>query len=188
MIFKADSPLGRKAFHGLVWWVLLSSLSLGLGQMVPFSRLDNVLYDLLMTGRNRFYPIAHDPRILVVAIEPSTFKAIPEQPVYWVPLITKVIRRSLDHGALGVGVDWLPTYADAAAVREFAETATMFRGKIRLIAYLDPELGLHAPPDLMLAALGVENLGLANVSLDQDGVARSQTLANVNYVQLGRVE
>ncbi|MBX3169690.1 MAG: adenylate/guanylate cyclase domain-containing protein [Candidatus Eremiobacteraeota bacterium] len=159
--------------------LLAIALSGLLGCFLEVPRLEQLLYDVRLRLANRWFPerIAMDRRILVVGVEPESYRAIPKHPVFWLDLYTQAMQRALRRGATRVGLDFLPTYVDSRAARQFAQVATDFPDQIKLIAYWDAQQKtIEAPPPELILPLGVHNLALANLSLDQDGVARFQQL------------
>ena len=154
------------------------------GLLLPWApgleRLEHVLYDLRLQAANRLFAqrIGMDARIVVVGVEPESYQKIPQHPVFWLPLYTRVAQHALDLGASRVALDFLPSYAEPKAAEEFAPLAAS--GKLTMIAYWDAqENTIQAPPAKLVLPLGVQNLALANLSLDGDGVARSQQVAPI---------
>ncbi|MFN8611375.1 MAG: adenylate/guanylate cyclase domain-containing protein [Vulcanimicrobiota bacterium] len=163
---------GRLALAALVGLILPALPGLG--------RVEHVLYDLRLQAANKLWPgrIGMDARIVVVGVEPESYQQITRHPVFWLPYFTRVANRALDLGAARVALDFLPSYAAPEAARDFAVPASS--GKLTLIAYWDPEANaIQAPPPELVLPLGVQNLALANLSLDEDGVARRQQVAPI---------
>lgn len=163
--------------RALLLAVFLSCL---LGCLLDLPRLEQVLYDARLRAANRWFGtrIAMDPRILVVGVEPESYHKIPRHPVFWLGLYARALRGALEAGALKVGLDFLPTYAEPASSREFAQVTLDYPDRVKLIAYWDQQQKtIQAPPPELVLPLGVQNLALANLSLDEDGVARRQQLA-----------
>lgn len=150
-----------------------------LGCFLSVPRLERVLYDLRLQVANRWFPgrIGMDPRILVVGVEPESYRIVGKHPVFWLDLYAQALKRALQSGAARAALDFLPTYLQPESARQFAEVASQFPDRIKLIAYWDAEQNaVQAPAAELVLPLGVQNLGLANLSLDQDGVARRQQL------------
>ncbi len=159
--------------------LLAIALTCLLGCFLEVPRLEQLLYDARLRLANRWFPkrIGMDQRIVVVGVEPETYTAIPKHPVFWLDLYAQAMERALQAGAIQVGLDFLPTYVDPGAARQFARVATDFPDRIKLIAFWDAQQKtIQAPPPELILPLGVHNLALANLSLDQDGVARFQQL------------
>lgn len=160
--------------------LLAIALSCLLGCCLEVPRLEQLLYDARLRLANRWFParITMDGRIVVVGVEPESYRAIPKHPVFWLDLYAQALERALQGGASRVGLDFLPTYLGPQAAREFARVATEYPDRIKLIAFWDAQQNrVEAPPPELVLPLGVHNLALANLSLDQDGVARFQQLA-----------
>ena len=150
-----------------------------LGSFLSVPRLERMLYDLRLQAANRWFPrrIGMDPRILVVGVEPDSYRVLPKHPVFWLDLYARALKHALQNGADRAALDFLPTYLQPESAREFASVASQFPDRIKLIAYWDAEQqAIQAPPAELVLPLGVQNLGLANLSLDHDGVARRQQL------------
>ncbi|ODT77373.1 hypothetical protein ABS71_02590 [bacterium SCN 62-11] len=159
--------------------LLALCLSCLVGCFLDLPRLEEVLYDVRLRLANRWFPrrIAMDPRIVVVGVEPESYRKISQHPVFWLGLYSRALKRALESGALRVGLDFLPTYVEPESAREFARVALDYPNRIKLIAYWDQQQQeVQAPPAELVLPLGVQNLALANLSLDQDGVARRQQL------------
>ena len=159
--------------------LLAIALSCLLGGLLKVPRLEQVLYDTRLRLANRWFPgrIAMDPRILIVGVEPESYRAIARHPVFWLDLYARALKRALQGGATRVALDFLPTYTEPEAARQFASVASQYPNQIKLIAFWDAQQQVvEAPPAELILPLGVPNLALANLSLDQDGVARYQHL------------
>jgi len=85
-----------------------------------------------------------------------------------------------------VGLDVIPSYADPAGIAEWVPVAMQYRGRLVGTAYLDVGGELAAPAAPVLAALGAENLALANMPEDHDGVIRTQMISSLQHSALGR--
>lgn len=159
--------------------LLAIALSCLPGTFLEIPRLEQSLYDARLRLANRWFPgrIRMDPRILVVGVEPETYRSIEKHPVFWLDLYAQAIGQTLQGGAARVGLDFMPTYLEPEAARRFAEVTTAYPDRVKLIAFWDnQQQTIEAPPAELILPLGVQNLGLANLSLDQDGVARFQNL------------
>ncbi len=163
--------------------VLLQLPRLPLGQ-----RLEWLLYDARLAVAGRCFPerVRLDPRVLVVGITPECNRQISDHWVFWLPHYVRVARRALENGARVVGLDLLPTYAEPQALGEFFQLQQDFPGRLVLIAYWDGEKELTLPENRLVMALGVQHLALANLSLDQDAVARAQSVEPLPLKRHGR--
>jgi class 3 adenylate cyclase/CHASE2 domain-containing sensor protein len=122
--------------------------------------------------------------IAVVWIQEESYQNIQKHWVFWLDLYGEVMTASLESGATVVGLDLIPGYLEAEQLKAFLPLRA-HRGKVVLGAYLDRESGLKAPPDLLVALLGAENLALLNLTRDSDGILRSQTLSPIRHEALG---
>lgn len=120
--------------------------------------------------------ISMDPRVVVVGMEPASFKTISKHRVFWVDLYTRCISLALGHGARGVALDIIPQYVSDEQVPGWVEMSSRFPGRLVSIAYWDGSGPVSLPEDRLIMGLGRENLALANISLDEDGVARRQAV------------
>ncbi|MBS2034875.1 adenylate/guanylate cyclase domain-containing protein [bacterium] len=159
------------------------------GLLLPWTpgleRLERIGYDVRLQLANRFFPgrLTMDPRVVVIGVEPESYREIEQHPVFWLPHYTSVAKHALDCGAARVALDILPSYADPKAIDEFAPLASS--GKLTMIAYWDAqENSVQAPPAPLVLPLGVQNLALANLSLDGDGVARRQQVGPIRISSL----
>jgi len=168
-------------FFGVALSLITGFCLLQLPKWPLLERLEWLLYDVRLALANGYFPqrVSMDRRIVVVGVGPESYKAIPEHPVFWVPHYTRVARAALEHGALTVGLDYLPTYVAPEAIGPFAQLATEYPDRLVMIAYWDSQAAVTTPPDPLVMVLGAHNLALANLSLDQDAVARAQSIQSV---------
>lgn len=162
---------------GLGIWA--SALS-GLAGLPGVQRWEGALYDIRLALVNAMFPqrVQMDPRVLVIGVEPECYRSLGKHPIFWLPEYFEVSRAALEHGALAVGLDFLPSYAQPGDHIPLARLIQDFGQRLVMIAYWDSESDVAVPPDSLVAALGADNLALANLSLDQDAVARIQSIQN----------
>lgn len=167
------------------WWVavLWALVLVSLPRWPVVRRLEWTIFDLRWACSGRSTP--WDERIVVVGIEPSTYRALTRHPVFWMPDYTRAARQALEGGASLVGLDVLPTYVEDAAVRDFAELALKFPDRLVVAAYRDGS-EVVTPPESLVLPLGVHNLGLVNVNTEEDAIARCQASGTVPGEALGR--
>jgi class 3 adenylate cyclase/CHASE2 domain-containing sensor protein len=164
----------------LLWTLLLLSMP----SWPVLRRLEWTLYDLRWATSRR--NLAMDPRLLVVGVEPASYQSIADHPVFWLSHFTRAARRALEQGALVVGLDFLPTYADPQALPEFLQLVSDYPDRLVVAAYWDSEGSVTTPPKPLLFGLGVQNLALANLSLEEDAIGRVQATGQISALAHGR--
>jgi class 3 adenylate cyclase/CHASE2 domain-containing sensor protein len=155
--------------------LVVSQLLLTLPDWPLLSRFEAELYDARLALANYLRParIGMDPRIVVVGIEPESYATIEKHPVFWADLYARAARLALDGGAERVGLDLLVDYVPKEQRQPIGLALLPYVGRVHPIAYADKESGtIDAPHEWLVTLLGVQNLVLANLVLDEDGVAR----------------
>lgn len=174
----------RPAVTALVLAALVTGVFWTLRTTDLVRRLELTLLDARFVWRSD-QAVRVDPSIALIEFDERSYRAIERHPVFWLGLWGRLAGRLLDNGATVVGLDVIPTHVEPAEFADFARVAVQHRGKLVLIAALDGETLVH-PADEVVAALGAENLALANLTRDFDGVARSQAVQPLPHQALGR--
>jgi class 3 adenylate cyclase/CHASE2 domain-containing sensor protein len=137
--------------------------------------------------------VACDPRILLVLIDDHSLERIPQPTAYWLPLLSKVTRASLEQGALAVGWDWMPHEVDEATYAnvfkhgwgqplpwtDLGEVTQRFPGRWiqGIFPHLDSNPGQdYRPASVVMGLAGADDLAYLNMSRDRDGVFRRQAV------------
>lgn len=128
----------------------------------------------------RTTPAPRDPSIVLVTVDDASLDRISEPMVFWLPHFTRVIRAALDHGARVVGFDFLFRIQTGkflpGAEEDLARLLLQNPGRVILAAALDRESRELIPPiDTLRYAAGEENLGIINLTRDEDGTWRRQS-------------
>lgn len=152
------------------------------------------LLDVRFVARATLRPTAVPvhPDIRLVTLDDESYRAAGEHAVFWLGRYARLCQALIEAGATVVGLDIIPTYAGREAdFRAFALMALRARGKLVLITYLGSdedhdEMKLSLPAPEILPALGVENLALANLTRDVDGIERAQAIYPVPHTDLQR--
>ncbi|MBS2037316.1 adenylate/guanylate cyclase domain-containing protein [bacterium] len=135
-----------------------------------------------------------DDRILLVLIDDKTIERIPQPTAYWLPLLGKVTRSSLEQGAAAVAWDWMPHEVDEKTYKavfekgwgqplpwtDLGEAANRFPGRWiqGIFPHLDRSPGQdYRPASVVMALAGRDGLAYLNLSRDKDGILRSQVAA-----------
>lgn len=155
----------------------------GLRATPPLERAELSLLDVRFLLRSWWAPPVRTDEVVVVGWDSS---ALNEPPSMWLRRYAEVARAALEGGARVVGLDVIPSYADPAGIAAWVPLAMQYRGRLVGTAYLDVGGELAAPAPPVLAALGAENLALANMPEDHDGVIRTQMLSPLQHSALGR--
>jgi class 3 adenylate cyclase/CHASE2 domain-containing sensor protein len=129
-----------------------------------------------------YYPIRKvpvSPDIALIMLDEKSQEKISDPTVFWQPYYGEVFDAVLNAGASAMGLDEVLAYADEQHSTPLAQALLPHQDKIVLIGYLDQdevtnEGKMVLPNDIFVGLLGVQNIGLANLSRDLDGVARAQ--------------
>lgn len=172
-----SSQLAARHAAAIAGVLLLSQLLLTLPGWPLLNRLEAELYDVRLALANWIRParIAMDPRIVVVGVEPESYRSIQKHPVFWADLYARAARLALDGGAQRVALDVVVDHVPDAQRSEIGRLLLPYVGRFHPIAYADKATGeVNTPAEALVMLVGVQNLALANLSLDDDGVARRQ--------------
>ena len=185
----AGAPLARTA----AVWLCLFALGFWLTSSHALDRLENARRDLF----HHLAGVRCAPQhVAIVGIDEQALAARPDEPlVFWPPHLARGIRVLHEVGVKGIGVDLLLTVSPAAWLARAnlgrGEEARLFDRPFRqalgaggtvLIAY-QPEDQDDDPvfpnPDYVAALPGlVDDLALANLDPDEDGVVRRFKVAS----------
>lgn len=163
---------------------LLVALALVVAQgLGTFDLSDERLRDRML--RVDGMPPVEEP-IAIVGIDEASLEAYPQPLVLWTPILAEVVDAATLAGATAVGLDfllkgtaaeWFPGTVDELApalVRARAAGVPVVLQAIQVADERGEPGGLSKPA--MLYQLGAGGVGLANVTLDDDGVVRRQEL------------
>lgn len=164
------------AVAGWLFCWLLSQTPLG-------QRADSLFYDGTMRWRAaRGDGPTLDPRILILAIDEKTRQEKPLPLELWLPNYAKIVDASFRAGALGLGIDIIPTYAPPELLLPFHQGVTPWVDKVRMVLFLDEENDLLVRPNFAVqAVIGEDRLALSNLGRDRDGIVRRQVLSDLSH-------
>jgi class 3 adenylate cyclase/CHASE2 domain-containing sensor protein len=96
----------------------------------------------------------------------------------------------LGAGATTAGLDLIPYYIDRKDLAELGRVCLLYRGRIVLIGHLTSsgrtgKTGVVIPPGEIAAVAGFENIALATLTRDTDGIARAQSIFPVPVQAFG---
>ena len=163
---------------------LAVALVIGLAQgSGAFDLTDDRLRDRLRRTES-LSPI--DEPIAVIGIDEASLEAFPQPLVLWGPILAEVVDAAAESGAVAVGLDFLlkgsaaewfpgaPEELAPALVRARAAGVPVVLQAIQVADERGQPGALSKPAPLY--QLGAGGVGLANVTLDSDGVVRRQEL------------
>ena len=163
---------------------LVVALAIGAAQATgAFGLSDERLRDRLLTAEA--LP-AVEEAIAVVGIDEASLEAFPQPLVLWGPILAEVIDAASESGATAVGLDFLlkgtaaewfegaPEELAPALVRARAKGVPVVLQAIQVADERGRPGALSKPAPLY--QLGARGVGLANVTMDADGVVRRQEL------------
>ncbi len=158
----------------LIFWLL--------HDLAPMQRLELTLLDRRYLDLSRHVKVS--PRLALIEFDTRSEKAVGKHSTFWLDVWGRVCGSVLGAGARVVGLDVILTQT-SSGLEEFVPVAVGAGGKLVTIAsWDDGELVLPAPE--VIASVGTENLALANLTRDFDGVVRRQSLAAMPLSALGR--
>jgi class 3 adenylate cyclase/CHASE2 domain-containing sensor protein len=140
------------------------------------------LLDYRYIWRDRLAPhaVPVDGRICIVFLDQDTQKALNAPLSESLGAFGEAIRATLDAGARVAALDFFLDYAQPEQARAFVRPLVEQRGRVVSVGYLqedkngDPTVSLPVPS--VLAVLGSDNIALANLVADPDGVARATSV------------
>lgn len=157
-------------------------LLVGLRSTPPLERAELSLLDVRFLLRSWAAPPLQTNDVVVVGWDSATG----DPPSMWLAQYAALARAALEGGARVVGLDAIPSYATPEGLAAWVPLAMSQRGKLVGTAYLDVGSDLVAPAAPVVAALGADNLALANLPEDPDGVIRTQMTSPLEHAALGR--
>ncbi|MHB2020205.1 MAG: CHASE2 domain-containing protein, partial [Candidatus Xenobia bacterium] len=161
--------------------------------LTPVEWAEHRLDDCLFRLRRPHPPHA---AIRLVLLDRKTDQMLKIPRIFWTPLYAKAMHAMLEAGARVVGLDSVVEYpssmesdSDRQLILPFADLAANYHDRVVLIAYLQDNGGDNTPtvdppcPPLQ-ALIGDDNIALANLTYDRDGVLRRQQVSAIQ--SLGR--
>lgn len=149
-----------------------------------FRNLELHTVDYRFAARGKKIPVS--PEIKIIALDRESFAHIREPFVFWPAFIADVTQRLVDNGARVVGIDILQEI-DLEKLMP-GQTSKMLRavssGRVVLISFLQARSGeksrdaasareeVRYPLQKMTLIAGAENIGLATLPSDEDGITR----------------
>ena len=139
-------------------------------------RLEMRALDLRFTSRGKTVPIS--PEIVIIAIDEKSIEALDEPFLFWHYYIAEVTEKLIAEDAKVVGIDIVQSRTvekfKPGQLKKFQKA--LLSKKVVLISFFKSENNLVYPIDPIKAIAGIENIGPANVSPDDDEVIRKQAL------------
>jgi adenylate cyclase len=151
------------------------------------------LYDLRMKITSSSYGGKNLDRVVIIDMDNESSKRIEAPFILWNPYLNQVLRSVIKAGARVVGMDMIqrkPTPSfyfleapDGACVKKELPTdwdrvlaRTLYGSRIVLPLYFNEDNTFVTPINQLAFAVGPENLGFVNATVDGDGVIRRQAL------------
>jgi adenylate cyclase len=160
--------------------LLSLALTYALAQTRTGQSVDNFVYDQLIRLRaSQKRGPSLDERILILEIDEGTRQQIKDPIALWLPLYADVLNAVYQSGASLVGFDIIPTYAPREKLLPFAQTALTHPEQLIMVSFFDFGTNTEVmPADGIRALMGDQNIGIANLNRDDDGIFRRQTFAD----------
>lgn len=154
-------------------------------------KLELRLLDYRYIARERYpvRPVPVSPDIALVLVDEDTLDRIEDPESLWFPLYARLLGGLDQAGVKAVGIDAVMSYVDLEKFAAAGPALLAIKDRLVFIGYLsqdgrsgDARLVL---PHKVLLALGQQNVGLANLTRDLDGIPRAQAVFPVPLNQEG---
>ncbi|MFH0802786.1 MAG: adenylate/guanylate cyclase domain-containing protein [bacterium] len=185
---------GKKKWPQVLLIGLLCGLFVFLLSKTEFlERLELKLYDLRMGSMAPSFGKEALGKIVIVDMDNESSKRIDAPFILWNPYLNLVIKNIQKAGARVVGIDMIqrkPTPSfffvesrDGSYQKKELPTdwdqvlaKTLYEGKVILPLYFNEDNTVVTPINQLAYAVGLENLGFVNATVDCDGVIRRQAM------------
>lgn len=173
----------RPAVTALVLALVVAGAFWSLRDSLLLRRLELTLLDLRYLASPT---IQVSPRVAIIEFDTRSEEALGRHSMFWLGLWGQLSAKLLDNGASVVGLDLLLTHLpDIEGLTQFANGVVPHQGKVIVVAALD-EGQLVLPDPAVIASVGLENVALADLTRDIDGVVRAQSVHPMELSALER--
>ena len=154
-------------------------------------KLELRLLDYRYIARERFplHAVAVHPDIAMILVDEETLDQIEDPESLWFPLYGRILGGLDQAGVKAVGIDAVISYLDLEKFATVGPALLGIKDRLVFISYLsqDGRTGQARLilPHKVLLALGQQNVALANLTRDLDGIPRAQAVFPVPLDQEG---